>query len=420
MFFGLFRKKIKNINEDQLEMVSQADLNLIREASETIMVAEEVVRSLKNKLDDYVVQMQHISSMINDAIIMTNCNGIIESINTSASNIFGYDNKELIGNNFSMLLHNNNNDMSYLDNIAKLCEIDLYTEECSGFKKDNEMIHIEMSVSKIKRVNNSIYYIIIIKDITQRVIDQIQLHESEQYFRAFGEASTEAMMLHDDTKILNYNDMLIDLTKYSKKEIELISPYSIFPEKDINLIYNTEKCDETISTHIRTKEGEYVPVSLTNKNVNWNEDEAKIKVMKDISIYKKVENILRTSSERYRSVIDNNIDIVCCYNKALIITFANQTFLDYYNMNREDVEGKSLLEFFRIEDCKLLKENINDLTIFNPVKRSLYRVDHDHDSDSESRWQDWIDRGIFDDQNNLIEVQAVSRDITEYIKLSRK
>lgn len=418
MIFSFLRKKSKkspSISNEDLKKISQVDITILQEAAETISLAEDVVRSLKSKLDDYVVQIQKISSMINDAVIMTNVNGIIESVNTSAANIFGYSDKELIGIPFSVLLSESITDMSYLDNIAIKCEHEIqYYKECMGIKKDKDSIHIELSVSKIHKANKSIYYIIIIKDVTSRVTGQIQLRESEQYFRAFGEASTEAIMLHNDEKILKYNDRLIDLSSYTKEEIEEINPYSLFQEKDLPLIYTTEyNTDAVISTYVKNKEGDYIPISLSNKNVDWNEESAKIKVMNDITIYRHAEDILRNSNERYKSVIDNNIDIVCCYDTDLKITFVNQTFLDYYGIEKDEAIGHFIYKFFLKEDYDLLRKNMDTISITNPVKRSLYKVSYG----SEYRWQDWIDRGIFDNESNLIEIQAVSRDITAYINI---
>ena len=415
--FNFFKRKVSKtrFDESTLEKISKIDITLIQEAEETISVAAEVVQSLKSKIDDYDIQMQKISSMINDAVIMTNCNGIIENINKSAENIFGYENIDLKGLPFSILLEESITNISYIDDIAQQCEKEIqYHKECKGIKKDKSIIYIEISVSKIKKTNNKIYYIIIIKDVTTRVINEIQLKESEQYFRSFGEASTEAMMLHNDNKILKYNDKLSELTNYSSIEIEDINPYSIFQEKDLPYIHTTEFNDkEIINTYIRTKTGEYIPISLTNKNVNWNEEEAKIKVIKDITVYKKIEDILRSNGERYRSVIDNNIDIVCCYDINLTITFVNQTFLDYYCLESNDVIGKTLEIFFSKDDYDMLQKNVNQISITNPVKRSLYRIP----SNDDFRWQDWIDRGIFNDNGELIEIQAVARDVTAYIKI---
>src|SRR5690606_22727905 len=40
-------------------------------------------------------------------------------------------------------------------------------------------------------------------------------------------------------------------------------------------------------------------------------------------------------------------------------------------------------------------------------------------ADGELRWQEWTDRGIFDEAGQLVEVQAVGRDIDDQEKLRR-
>ena len=80
-------------------------------------------------------------------------------------------------------------------------------------------------------------------------------------------------------------------------------------------------------------------------------------------------------------------------------------------MDLEDINGFSLLEIIPESDHEKFQEYMLGITPDANVRRGVHRIKR-HD---EIRMQDWIDRGIFDEEGNLIEIQSVARDVTHLI-----
>lgn len=408
--FGIFKRKQKN--KEILEKIVQQDKTLLENTHETIMIAQDVIKALEAKLDDYVNQVSKISLLIKDSLIMTDANGLIESINPFAEKMFGYSSNELIGKSLSELFdidpRNFMIDLLYLHNNKKY-----FHEKFMGVKKNGELIYIDLTLSEVLKSDNTKYYIIIIKDVSERIDFINKIKESEQHLDAFSDATTEGMLIHNDDEILDYNTVLSNITDYTVNELDVIDPYILFEKKDLEKINLNEMFESSkFHTNIKTKFGELIPVEITNKNVKWNSEPAKIKIITDITEYKITEEQIKEARERYKSIIDNNIDVLCCYGTDFIITFVNQTFLEYFNIEIEDVIGHKMCEFFCDEDHQLIRDNVSDIMDGTEFKRSLFKVE----CDGELRFNDWIDKGIFDDDGNLIEIQSVSRDVTAYIK----
>ena len=136
---------------------------------------------------------------------------------------------------------------------------------------------------------------------------------------------------------------------------------------------------------------------------------ARIKVMRDVGELNNVEEVLKLSRERYKSIVDNTIDIVFCLNNNNEIMFRNTTFNEYFG--KADAGFPSVLEFIDIRDRERAKVEISSVNVATPIVRSLYRINRD----GITRWIDTIIRGVFDANSSVSELQVIARDVTGYV-----
>lgn len=390
-------------------------------AHDTIEMTKSVAQSLKDKISDYANQIKSMSHMMSDALLITDDSGNITSINDAAVDLFKCDRNVIIGSPV-VTLFNLQGCFSFEDFIRASINTtkDIY-EDFEIVTATGKKIYTDVSVACVTRTDKTTYYIIVIRDVTDRISVMRRLAESEQRFRSFTEASMEALLIHDGFNILDCNEQFLTLTGYSRKEVLGKAPEDFVYLTDRDQIMNLERSNDPykMEFYLVTKNGSPIVVSTNSRIIQWENKTARINVIHDITIYKDEEEILKSSRERYKNILDNNIDILCCYNEDLEIDFINHTFSEYFGLERNDTVGKSILEFIPEIDHDLFKENIKNITPDNPVYRSLYRLVL---SDDSVRWQDWIDRGIFDSTGKLLEYQSVSRDVTHYInaKISYK
>ena len=122
------------------------------------------------------------------------------------------------------------------------------------------------------------------------------------------------------------------------------------------------------------------------------------------------EQALRFSEARYRAVVEDQTELICRFLPDGTYTFVNDAYCRYFQRSREELLGYSFWNFIPPEGHRAAREFLASITPERPIATREHEV---LAPDGELRWQQWRDRGFFDDQGRVVEYQAVGRDITE-------
>ena len=128
---------------------------------------------------------------------------------------------------------------------------------------------------------------------------------------------------------------------------------------------------------------------------------------------REMEERLRLSEARYRSIVEGQTELICRWLPDRTLSFANEAYCRFYGLNREESLGQILDPVADPRDRERVRRYFDSLGPDNPSSEIEYRVAIDH----QVRWVHWSDRAIFDAEGRLIEFQSVGRDITERKKL---
>jgi PAS domain S-box-containing protein len=124
------------------------------------------------------------------------------------------------------------------------------------------------------------------------------------------------------------------------------------------------------------------------------------------------EQALKRSEELYRGIVEDQTELICRYLPDSTLTFVNKAYSRYFGKNRAELIGQKCLSLRSEQDQEQISaifKSLFALTRDNPVATN----EHPVLVNGEIRWQQWTDRAIFDQEGNIIEFQAVGRDITE-------
>ena len=119
---------------------------------------------------------------------------------------------------------------------------------------------------------------------------------------------------------------------------------------------------------------------------------------------------IKHSEERYRMLVEDSPAMICRYTPDLTLTFGNRPLANYLECAPEQLPGINLSGWLSPEQQRAFVQRLATLTPEFPVSTaeiSLQLPGREH------AWWVWSDRGVFDEQGALIEVQAVGRDNTE-------
>lgn len=130
----------------------------------------------------------------------------------------------------------------------------------------------------------------------------------------------------------------------------------------------------------------------------------------DVTEQRLAEKALRESEARYRALVDNQVEAVCRWLPNTTLTYVNEAYCQLLGKSRDELLGKSFLNFIAVENKRDLMRHVRSL-IDNP--RLKYYEHEVSAGEKGSVWMRWSDCPIFDGKGNLLEFQLVGIDITD-------
>ena len=119
---------------------------------------------------------------------------------------------------------------------------------------------------------------------------------------------------------------------------------------------------------------------------------------------------LRASEDRYRSVVEDQTEVICRLRPDGSYTFVSDVFCRFFGRTREELLDGGLQMLPLPEDLPFIKGELRRLSPENPVVTIEGRV---RNAAGDVRTMQFVNRGLFDASGKLVEIQAVGRDITE-------
>ncbi|MGL5804785.1 MAG: response regulator [Xenococcaceae cyanobacterium] len=133
---------------------------------------------------------------------------------------------------------------------------------------------------------------------------------------------------------------------------------------------------------------------------------------------------LRESEERYRAIVEDQTELICRFSLDYTLTFVNSAYSRYFSSTPNRLIGQNFLNLIPesyhstvhqqiAEFVKLSEQNARAKGTATPENAVMT---HEHPvlkPNGDLGWQQWTNRAIFDDNGQLIEFQAVGRDISD-------
>ena len=259
------------------------------------------------------------------------------------------------------------------------------------------------------------------QDINDRKLAEIELEQNEIMFRtAFDQSFQFMAILTPDGHILNINDLIskiCDVTTADMIGTHIASAPWWVKEDHANIALDSfiKKAAKGAYTSDEAKyynkEGEICSVLRTISPVKDNEGNVAYIAIKgqDITERKKAEVALKASEEKYKHLIENQNDLVVKVDLEGNFLYVSQSYCELFGKTEQELLGKHFVPLIHGDDLEMtLKEmeNLNHPPYTCFVKqRALTKHGW--------RWLSWADKAILDENNNVIEIVATGREITE-------
>ncbi len=125
---------------------------------------------------------------------------------------------------------------------------------------------------------------------------------------------------------------------------------------------------------------------------------------------RKTTQALELSEERYRRIVEDQTEFVVRWFPDGIRTFANMNYCKFFGLDEYETIGTSFYDLLEPSDLKSLRDWIDSVTPEHPTRMHEQRYIRPN---GHIEFTEWTDRAHFDENNRLIEIQSVGRDINE-------
>ena len=128
-----------------------------------------------------------------------------------------------------------------------------------------------------------------------------------------------------------------------------------------------------------------------------------------INEQRRTADALTESQRQYRSVVEDQTEMICRFRPDGTFTFANRAYAEAFGLSSDDRIGGSLWNLV----APYLHWSGSELEIITPASPLATREVKIVMPGGVPRWQQWRYRGLFDEHGVVREYQAVGRDITD-------
>jgi PAS domain S-box-containing protein len=204
-------------------------------------------------------------------------------------------------------------------------------------------------------------------DITEKMVAQERIQQaearvrkSEEKYRLITESSNDLIsIVTREFRIEYINESVFRLLGYraedliGKSHLGLVFPDDIKKVLEVLASIRGNGSSETIlEVRLHHKNGEFVWFETKTRKITYEGEMKLLFVSRDITSRKLAEAQLQESESRYRIMLENASDMVSLLDDNMCYEFVNQNQLKILSYEREELIGKSVVDFIHPDDLE--------------------------------------------------------------------
>jgi len=294
------------------------------------------------------------------ALVVADLDGDIQSMSSAASELFGWEEEEILGRQASVLM----DERSWKDLLPRLSRRSFRERGVETrtrmVRKDGTIFQGQLTVRLVPGTGNAPgYFLLLAKDITSQVRLETELGESEARHRALFEGLAEGVFVFQEGRIVLANPSLAALCGARIDEMEGKPLRSWIATRDLMVVedrlQNLERTgagQEDLRFTLLSSEGRpTAEVRMRASAVRFGAAPAVLASLHDETAERLVETELRRNEARLDAVIEAASDGILLLANAAggdVVRMTNQAFLRMLGLRQGQVLGASEGELLRV------------------------------------------------------------------------
>jgi len=291
-----------------------------------------------------------------DAIVVTDAEGRITSINSQVERLFGYGRQQLIGESVEILVperfrkaHPGHRGAYNAHASVRPMGAGL---ELFGRRKDGSEFPVDIMLSPMETPDGRVV-ISVIRDISDRKKAQEAIQRSEAQFRALFEFSPDAIIASDqEGRITEVNPRVESMFGYERSGLVGQSIDILVPERfrqtqparrqEYAAAARVRPMGAGLELYGRRKDGSEFPVDIMLSPMETAENRVVISVIRDISERKKAQEAIHRSEAQFRALFEFSPDAIIASDREGRITEVNARVESMFGYKRGELTGQSI------------------------------------------------------------------------------
>ena len=374
-------------------------------------------------LRQYQENLRNFTENIPAGVYLSDLKGTFLYGNKKAEEIIGYSREELIGKSFLKL---NLLPKEYLVKAAKLLALNAMgkttgPDEFELIRKDGSHAWVEIAAIPVKHPQGMTVtgYVV---DITERKLAEEALRQSEEKYRTILEGIEDGYFEVDlGGNFTFFNDSVCRSLGYTRDEMMGMNFRVFTPEEDVktvykafNQVYRTGKPIQGFSWRSDQKDGTkgFAETSVSLLQNQAGEIIGFRGISRDVTERKQMEESLRQSEERYRTILDDMGDGYFELDLAGNITFFNDSLCRMFGYPGEELKGMNYKALTPEENVEAMYKVFNQVyrmgKPLEQVQAELIR------KDGSRRFSEVSASPLRNQKGDVIGFRGIHRDITEH------
>lgn len=344
--------------------------------------------------------------------------GKVMYVNEAFLDMWGYQRKgEIIGKNVSSLW-----DREAEAGVAlkTLQQQEYLSTQMLGQDRHGDQVRAQVSGSLIRNSDgNSACIWLSFLDITQYINVEQQLHDSEARFRDMADSLPQTIFEADTTGRITFaNVYAFQLFGYNQADIDAgMNIVQVIAPKDrvraMGLAQRVLRGEMVVQAEVEAcrRNGSTFPVVVCSNPIVRDQGVVGFRgTLMDVSEQKRIEKSLRTSQERYRALVENQVELVIRWLPDTTLTYVNQAYCRFFEKSEDQLIGRKFLDQVPEIYHKYLDRQIASV-LEDP--KTVYSEFQSIAADGRPAWHRWSDTPIVGQDGKVVEFQSVGMDITE-------
>ena len=201
-----------------------------------------------------------------------------------------------------------------------------------------------------------------------------QLRESQIKYKDIVENSNDAIVVVQGGKLKFANTKTVELTGYPQEELKGMSFLEIVHPEDRDIVaegYRSEDFPNTFSSRALRKSGESLWVEINAVRTTWEKRQATLNIIRDITERKLVDETLRESEEKYRTILESIEDGYYEVDIKGNLTFFNDSMCKILGYSRDKLMGMNNRKYTDEETARKVYEAFNKVYTTGEPKKIL-------------------------------------------------